>query len=268
MTTNKSLTAKVEDRKKEVETGDVNLPVENKPSEIFANFMKRHESDFKMVIPTHLKPERVIRLAVSACKRNPELMKCELSTVIGGLLEASSLGLEVNSPLQQSFLIPFNNNKTKKKEATLVIGYQGLIDLFYNHDKVLSVFASAVYENDKFDYQYGTDEYLIHVPNDTGEKGKIIGFYAYVKMKDGAYRFIYMSVAEVNKIRDEHSKSYQMSADDSPWTTHYESMGCKTVVRAIQKFIPKASEVQRAVSSDFKVIDPFNSDQYQSVDGE
>jgi len=242
-----------------------NLPVSNKKqgSEMFLEFMERHKQDFAMVVPKHLSPERVMRVAIAACKRTPELMTCWLPSVVGGCLEASALGLEINTPLQQCFLIPFKNNKTQRTEAQLIIGFQGYIELMYNNPKVLSVYAAVVYENDVFICEYGTEEKMIHRPLEVGEAGMVRGFYAYAKMIEKAYRFVYMPKAEVDRIRDEYSSSYKSNPKDSPWTTEYLAMGCKTAIRKLQKFVPKSAEVGRAVEADFKVIDAFDPANFQ-----
>ncbi len=239
--------------------GESQLPAEKKPNDMFQDFMVRHRQDFEMVVPKHLTPERVMRVAVAACKRNPKLMECWMPSIVGGCLEASSLGLEINTPLNHAYLIPFKNNKTKRDEAELIIGFQGYIELMYNNPKVLSVFANAVYQNDNFKVEYGTNESLIHKPLEHGDRGEVRGFYAYAKMTDSAYRFIYLTKEQIDGIRDEYAQSYKMDPTNSPWTTNYVSMGCKTAVRSLQKFVPKAAECQRAAQADFQVIDPFDN---------
>lgn len=239
-----------------------NLPPAVVGFDAFRDFLDRHKQDFSMVIPSHLKPERVLRLAVSAARRTPELLSCDLATVVGGLLEATSLGLEVNTPLNHARLIPFRNNKTQKKEAQLVIEYRGYVELFYRHPKVLSVFANVVYTRDIFTLRYGTNEILEHTPLEESDRGEIKGFYAYIKMTDDAYRFIYLSKSEVDAIRDKYSAAYasakKAGSNDTPWITDYEAMGMKTAIRRLERFVPKSPEIGRGVDADFKVIDPFD----------
>jgi len=244
-------------------TANNNLQPLEESTDPFKVFFESHKKDFQMVMPSSIKPERMLRLAISAIRRNPELMACDKMTVIGGVLEASSLGLEINTPLQQAYLVPFRNNKTKQKEAQLIIGYRGYIDLFYNHPKVISVFANSVCDNDKFSYKYGTDEHLEHTQFEGGERGEVTHFYAYVKLKNDAFRFLVLSIYDVNKIRDEYSQSYKEGGSD-PWSKHYEAMGKKTVLRQLEKFIPKASEsgLDRAMQNDFTSIDPLNTDNF------
>lgn len=246
-----------------------NLPVKQtpeKPADMFSEFMKRHQRDFEMVVPKHLSPERVMRLAIAACKRTPELMKCWLPSVIGGCLEAASLGLEINTPLHHAYLVPHKNNKTKRTEAELWIGYEGYIELMYKHPKVLSIFFNVVYARDTFGYQYGKNENIEHFECEEADRGKITHFYAYARLRDDGFRFVVVPKAEADRVRDEYSEAYKADSSGSPWATDYVAMGCKTALRKLQKFVPKSAEGARATEADFKVIDPFDPEYMASAE--
>lgn len=77
-----------------------------------------------------------------------------------------------------------------------VPGYRGLIALALNSGQVTSINVQAVHRNDRFDYAYGLNERLEHVPAE-GDRGDITYFYAYVKLKDGGHGFEVLSKAEV-----------------------------------------------------------------------
>lgn len=238
--------------------------VKQKSGDMFREFMMRHEKDFEMVVPRHMSPERVMRLGIAACKRQPKLLNCWMPSVVGGLLEASSLGLEVNGPMGEASLIPFKNNTTRREEAELIIEYKGYIKLFLNHPAAVTIFARPVFKKDVFDYEYGSNEFIKHVPCTSGDRGEVKGFYAYAKLKDGGFRFVFMYKFEVDHIRDTYSPSWKSDPTNSAWREEkkggsYLKMGCKTAVRELQTFLPKASELGRAAEADFKVIDPFDA---------
>jgi recombination protein RecT len=240
------------------------------PSLQFKNFLEKHQRDFAMVAPSHIKPERIIRLALSVVRKDPKLLNCSLQSVIGGLMQAASLGLEVNSPLEQAYLIPFSSKKSSTPEAEFIIGYKGYIDLFYRSGIVDTVFAQPVFELDDFSFEYGTSEYIKHRPNGVpSERGKVIKFYSYARIRGAAYRFIVLDVAEVNQIRDEYSASYKNDPTNQniPWNRNYLSMGCKTAVRSLEPFLPRSSEISRAVRADATVIDnPFEPANFDTGD--
>lgn len=254
-------------------SGTENLPAETESKAGgFQEFMERHQHDFAMVAPAHIKPDRLIRLGISACRRQPDLLKCHMPTIVGGLLEAASLGLEVNSSLQEAYLVPFKNNKTRQQEAQLIIGYRGLVGLMLNHPKVLTVFANAVYSKDTFTYCYGVHEDLRHVECEDGDRGEITHFYAYVRMK-GAERFVVLPKKKVDAHRDKYSEAYKAAkakgSTETPWIEDYEAMGCKTALRALERWVPKSSEssFHRAVDADYKVVDAFDGRNFEMPEG-
>lgn len=229
----------------------------------FEAFLKRNKNDFAMVLPKHVSIDRVMRIALSAVRRNPKLLACSLPSIAGGIMEATALGLEINSPLRQASLVPFKNSKTGTLDAQLIIEYRGYIDLFYNSGKVDTIYASEVYENDQFNIRYGTNEDLTHIPwhqCKQKEPGAIIGFYAYAKMKNNAYRFSYWPKAQVDAHRDEFSSGYNPKDPDCPWIKNYVAMGRKTLIRELEKFIPKSAEIRYATEADYKIVDPMNLD--------
>jgi len=234
-------------------------------NDMFRNFMEKHRAEFEMVIPSQIKPDRLIALATVACSRSPKLLECTIPTIFGGLLQAMALGFEVNSPLHEAVLVPFKNNKTKKTEAQLIIEYRGYITLFNNHPKVITVFASEVYENDTFSYSYGIDEKLHHIPCEQKEKGKMRGAYAYAKLKDGGFRFVFLPLHRIEEVRDEYSTGYANDKEKSPWVTDFAAMACKTAIRRLEKFVPKSAEAAKAVEADYHVVDVQNANDRNGI---
>ena len=97
------------------------------------------------VLPKHMDKERLFRIALSTIKQNPRLSQCTPVSFLGALFSSLSIGLEpVNG---KAYIIPYNNSKNingqwvKVMEAQFQIGYQGLIELFYRHQKSISLFA-------------------------------------------------------------------------------------------------------------------------------
>lgn len=225
----------------------------------FENYISENQNALAELLPRHVDPKRLMRLAISAVRRSPELLKCSVPSLIGGVIEASTLGLELNTPLDQAWLLPYKDNKRRTTEAQLIVGYKGMIDLFYNHELARTIFAMEVYEKDTFSFQYGTDERLNHIPYPkVQDRGEIIYFYAYAKMKNDAYRFVVLPRSVVDRIKTEFSPS--ASSDFSPWTNHYAKMGRKTAIRELATYIPKSAEASTVLHSDGNIItDPFTS---------
>ncbi|ANB55659.1 recombinase, phage RecT family protein [Anoxybacillus sp. B7M1] len=220
-----------------------------------ADLLQQMKPELERALPKHLNGDRLIRIALTEMRRNPELLSCEIKSLLGAIMQAAQLGLEPGL-LGHCYLIPFKNRKNGTKEVQFVIGYKGLIDLVRRSGEVETIKAEAVYENDEFEFEYGLDERLRHKPLLFGDRGKLIGFYAYAKFKDGGHAFHVMSVEEINRLRDKYSRA----KESGPWREEYEAMAKKTVIRQLIKYLPISIEIQRNVSLDETVRRDFNEE--------
>lgn len=209
----------------------------------------------RAALPRHLTADRFIRVALNATMRQPELLECTRESFFRALLDLSAYGLEPDG--RRAHLIPFRrkvegeNGKTHYvKDIQLIIDYKGVAELVRRSGDVSYIHVDVVYENDEWEFEYGSGASLKHRPNmeDRGEKVKAI--YSFVKLKDGSEDFIVMSRSEVEKIR-KRSKA----ATSGPWVTDWEEMAKKTVFRRHSKWLPLSPEVRDAVEHDDEVID-------------
>lgn len=213
-----------------------------------AEIIKYRWSEIEAVMPKHLSSERLYQMTVSAINREPKLGQCELSTLLSCVMKCSALGLEPSAVdgLGRAYILPFYNNKTRKMEATFILGYKGMIDLARRSGEIESIASRAVYEGDEFEYEFGLDEKCRHVPHAIERTpGKLTHVYVVAKFKDGGYYLDVMTKAEVEAIR-QRSKA----KDSGPWSTDYEAMAKKTVVRRAFPYLPVSIEAQGAASAD------------------
>lgn len=204
----------------------------------------------------HLNPERLTRVVLTAANRNPKLLECTRESLWQAVMDCAALGLEPDA-LGRAYLIPFEKKKqengqwvTDKVLCQLVIGYKGRADLIYRSGLVESIQAQVVYNGDAFEFDYGLNEKLSHRPA-LGDRGHPIGAYAYAKIKGGGFKMDWMSVADINRIRD-RSQGYQQavrSAErykkpiNSPWASDWDEMAKKTVFNRLSKMLPMSSEL-------------------------
>jgi len=187
-------------------------------------------------------PDKFARLALTAVRTTPKLAQATDASVLGALMVCAQLGLEPNSPLGQAYLVPFDDRKAGTTEATLIIGYQGYIDLMYRSDRVASVSADAVCEEDYFYFERGTNAHITHRPLLEG-RGEVIAAYAIAELVSGAKPFEVLSKTAIEKRRG-------ASKTDKIWSQHYEAMARKSAIRALFKFMPSSVEWQAAVIAD------------------
>lgn len=223
--------------------------------ELIVAHIKQMEGAIKRALPSVLTPERFTRIAVSALSTTPKLAECHPMTFIGAMMTAAQLGLEPNTPLRQAYLIPYWNSKTKRLECQFQLGYKGLIDLSFRSGQISSIQAHVVYENDTFEYSYGLDPALRHVPA-LSNRGQPVSVYAIFKTKDGGFGFEVMSWTDAMAHGQRYSKSY----GNGPWQTNPEEMVKKTALKKVLKYAPLASEFVRGAAADGSVKDQIADD--------
>ncbi len=197
------------------------------------------------VLPKYLTPERMVRIALLAVARQPKLLECTPESIALALLTASQLGLEPNG--RDAHLVPYG------KDCQLIPDYKGLIQLAYRSGQVASMSAKAVHKTDRFAYEFGTDERLLHVPSMEKEPGPLIAAWAMAKLKTGRPVFVVLSPNDVAN----RKKSAQT---DKIWAKYPDAMWAKSAVRELAKWIPQQPELDlfhSAVDMDTKaeVID-------------
>lgn len=237
----------------------------------------------KESVPDHVKPERMMRTFIMATSVNEGLREASLKSFLGACLTTSQLGLEPNTPLGESYLIPFKvnkwNPKTKEHEyvrtdVTFIPGYKGLLSLSYRTKQVISIHADVVWREDltanpaRFSFEYGTDAHLrhqpLHVPGDPEDETPVFA-YAHAKLVDGQ-AFLVWPWEQVLRIRgmsqgyrsalsakeNAINKGWRVPASwtEAPWVKHRNAMAAKTMIRAISNVLPRSIELASAVHLD------------------
>lgn len=208
---------------------------ETKQSSSLRDMIMRNMDMFKMAVPKTVTPERMARIAMTAVTKNPKLALCSPSSFFGALLTAAQLGLEVNTPLGQSYLIPYNGKRGM--ECQFQLGYQGILDLAYRTGKFRRIKAVVVHAGDDFTYSYGLHAVLTHVPKMIGTPTHV---YALYELLNGGIDFEVWTWEQVIAHAKQYSQSF--SKADSSWQTAPEEMAKKTVLKALLKYAPKSVE--------------------------
>lgn len=224
-------------------------------------YIKSMEGEIKKALPSVITPERFTRMVLSAISTNQALGSCTPSSFLGAMMSAAQLGLEPNTPLGQAYILPYKNKGVL--EAQFQLGYKGLIDLAYRSGEVELVQAHIVYENDKFECEYGLEPKLTHVPADSN-RGNAIKVYAMFKTKSGGYGFEVMSMDDVREHAKKYSKAY--SSTYSPWATNFEEMAKKTVLKKCLKYAPLKSDFVRGIVQDGSIKNEVSEDMYEVPD--
>ena len=224
-------------------------------------YIKSMEGEIKKALPSVITPERFTRIVLSAISVNPQLGSCTPNSFLGAMMTSAQLGLEVNTPLGQAYVLPYRNKGVL--EAQFQLGYKGLIDLAYRSGEVEVIQAHVVYENDEFTCEYGLEPKLIHKPADHN-RGEAIKVYAVFKTKSGGFGFEVMSMDDVRRHAAKYSKAY--NSGFSPWKTNFEEMAKKTVLKRVLKYAPLKSDFVRQAVQDETVKNSISEDMYSVPD--
>lgn len=206
-----------------------------------ATLLQKMSPEIARAVPKHVNPDRMVRIALTSLRMNPDLLNCSPASFLGCVMSAAQLGLEIGGPLALAYLIPF------KKECTLIVSYRGMMNLARRSGMVTAIYAYDVREGDKFNYRLGLSPNIEHEPSELPdrEEKKITHVYAVAKLKDGEPIFTVLTLAQIQKYRNR-----SRAKDSGPWTTDFTAMALKTAVRRLFTWLPQSSEMALAAALD------------------
>ena len=210
-----------------------------------AGLLQKMKRQIQMALPRHFPADRMARIALTALRQTRGLDECTPASFLGCVLQCAQLGLEPNTPLGHAYLIPRRSKYSNHKECTLIIGYQGYMDMSRRSGLVAGIKGYVVRDGDTFEYSEGLEPKLVHVPSEDADRESrpITHAYAIARMKDGPAEFEVLSKSQVDA---RMARSETAGKSFSPWKSDYEAMAKKSAVRALWKWLPKSTEIARA----------------------
>lgn len=209
-----------------------------KASNSIMDLVTQSKEQFEIALPKHMTGERFTRIALTELRKNPKLMNCDPTSLLGALMTSAQLGLEPGV-LGQAYLIPYGNT------CQFQISYKGMIELLRRSGQLKDLYAYPVYENDTFEITYGLNRDLVHKPV-LKDRGSVQGYYAVAKLTDGTVAFEYMTMDEVLS----HAKQFSKTFSSGPWKTSFDAMAFKTVVKQLMKWLPVSVEALNGTEKD------------------
>ena len=164
---------------------------------------------------------------------SPLLADCSAESVFKALYMCARLNLIPDPVRQLAHLVPFKNRGVK--EATLIVGYRGLVMLARNADPTLSLNVITVYENDEFLLEQGlTEKFAVTKAwwREHDKPGEPL-FSACISRQSGMEpRLLVVSAKECRTIA---SSSKAGARPGTPWHDHFVPMMEKTAIRRSAK---------------------------------
>lgn len=177
-----------------------------------------------------------------------KLLQCNPNALMAEALKAASLHLPLNKQLGQCYILPFKNHGVMT--PTLVVGTKGYLQLAMRTGKYETINSDVVYEGELKGYNKVTGNLDL---SGVRTSNVPIGYFAYMKMKNGFSKLLYMSLDEVCLYAKQYSPTVKFSEKTTPatlkelalkhaasgvsdgvgWYSNFESMALKTVLRRL-----------------------------------
>lgn len=204
---------------------------------------------------------------LSLVKQTPQLAECDPKTTIAAAMTAATLKLPINPNLGFAYIIPYKN-KTGS-EATFQIGYKGIIQLAMRTGQYKTINAAVVHEGEIEDVDFITGEII----RGKRKSDKVIGYIAYFKLVNGFEKTLYMTKEEMEAHANKFSQAFgadkKYGNKRSVWSTDFDSMGLKTVLkRIISKYgimsidMQGGEAINKAMESDQAIIREDGTPEY------
>lgn len=158
---------------------------------------------------------------------NTKLQECSPNSILSAAGIAAALKLPINPSLGFAFIVPY------KGQATFQLGTKGFVQLAMRSGQYRTLNSGVVREGQIADIDFITGEII------RGEKisDQIVGYVAYMELINGFKKSLYMTVEEMQLHAHKYSQSYaydlRSGRKSSVWTTNFDSMAKKTVLKKL-----------------------------------
>ena len=201
---------------------------------------RRNRERFEAVLPRHVEARPFIGMAEAALYRDDKLMEAASESpqaFFSALMKCASLGHRPGS--EEFYLIP---RKIKgKMQVQGIEGYRGIVERMYRSGAVASVIVREVCVKDDFKYIEGEMDRPRHeIDWFGGDRGDMIGVYAYAIMTTGAVsRVVILNADDIAKIK---ARSEGSNSEFSPWQRDTRAMWWKSAARRLEPWVPTSVE--------------------------
>ena len=158
---------------------------------------------------------------------NSKLQECSPTSILSAAGIAAALKLPINPSLGFAFIVPY------KGQASFQLGTKGFVQLAMRSGQYRTLNSSAVREGQIADIDFVTGEII------RGEKisDEIVGYVAYMELINGFKKSMYMTLEEMQAHAQKYSQSYaydlRSGRKSSVWTTNFDAMAKKTVLKKL-----------------------------------
>lgn len=239
---------------------DLTTKEEGKPLLVLANKFDAMLDRFENILPPHVTPQRFKQVVMTAVAGSPDVMTAAATnagqhSILMESLKCASDGLIPDG--REAALVAFNMKVSKKgepdrweKRVKYMAMVRGIITKMQQSPGVKDVNARGVYEKEleqgRFTFVDSDEESRFHhEPILFGDRGPLVGVYAYCRMHDGGFYFAPLNLEDLAKI-EATSKG-----NNTPWKGPFkDQMELKSALKRLSKIAPMSREVQAIIDHD------------------
>lgn len=210
----------------------------------FERDLAMYKKQISSVLPAHIKPERFMRTVVGAIQNSPGILECDKQSILLSCQRAAQDGLMLDG--KEAALVPFNTKVGNSwvKMASYQPMIDGILKKARNSGQLSVINAITVHEEDSFKYNPAVDDLPNHNPNWFGDRGKMIGVYAFAKMKDGSTAVEIMNIEQIEQVR----KVSKQGSDDKGnpkgiWATWYDQKAKVACLKRLCRRLPSSTDL-------------------------
>lgn len=200
----------------------------------------RQQSAIEAQLAGTLNSGAFVRAAISEISKSEQLQNATAESVLGSIMLAAQLKLEIGSALGHFWLTPRKDHGTQV--CVPIVGYQGLIELAYRSGRVGRVETFLVRSGDFFEYGANSERgrFFDWKPADREGKRDWTDVVVTAQILGGG-------VVWETLPREKVLARRPYGWEKGPWKTHEEEMARKTLVREVAPYLPKSTEFGLAV---------------------
>lgn len=259
------------------------LATQEKPSEKKLTISEAFAMpNISQMLARTLKDQRVITRfttsIVAAVSLNPQLGKCQPTSIISCGLQGEALKLSPSPSFGHYYMVPYDDNNDGKTYARFQIGAKGLKQLAVRTGEYKRIVVESVRTGEfkGLDPETGAPIVRFMIDPDDRRKATVIGYYAAFTLNNGYSNSVYFSYDYTLEWADRYSPSFSLEifnkwkrgeeltgserkAVKGKWYTDTDAMGEKTVIRRL--FLagdaPLSDELRTALENDNEAGEPF-----------
>ena len=181
-----------------------------------------------------------VRAAISEISKSPELQQATPASVLGAIMLAAQLKLEIGPALGHYWLTPRKDHG--QWTCLPIIGYTGLIELAYRSGRVLKIETFVVRKGDLFEYGANSERgrYFDWRPADFDQSREWTDVVVTAQIAGGG---VVWETLPKEKILARRPAGWEKG----PWKSNEVEMARKTLVREVAPYLPKSTEFGLAV---------------------